>query len=199
MLVAENQRFGWRTIKRARISGMKRSKIHIAGASGSGTTTLGRALANYWSVPHADTDDYFWLPTDPPYVTTRAKHERLNLMQSVFVPREAWVLSGSLLGWGEPVIEQCDAVIFLTLESEERIRRLEKREDIRRSGSRFDEVAWNRFLQWAKGYDNATFEGRNLAGHERWLGKLDKPVLRLDSAMPPEQLVDAIKTWEPSF
>ena len=41
--------------------------LHITGASGSGTTTLGRALASAWAVPHADTDDYFWVPTTPPY------------------------------------------------------------------------------------------------------------------------------------
>lgn len=178
---------------------MKRSKIHIMGASGSGTTTLGRALANYWSVPHADTDDYFWLPTDPPYVAKRAEHERLHLMRSLFLPRDAWVLSGSLFGWGETVIEQCDAVIFLILDSEERLRRLEKREDTRRSDARFDEISWNRFLEWAAGYDNPAFEGRSRAGHERRLEIVNKPVLRLDSAMPPDQLVDAITNWKPSF
>jgi len=66
------------------------------GASGSGTTTLARALADHWSVPHADADDYFWLPSDPPYVEKRPESDRLALMRSVFVPREAWVLSGSM-------------------------------------------------------------------------------------------------------
>lgn len=46
---------------------MRRCKLHMMGASGSGTTTLARALADHWSVPHADADDYFWVPTDPPY------------------------------------------------------------------------------------------------------------------------------------
>jgi len=36
-------------------------RIHILGASGSGTTTLGRALAERLQCPHFDTDDYFWL------------------------------------------------------------------------------------------------------------------------------------------
>jgi hypothetical protein len=60
-------------------------------ASGSGTTTLARALANHWSVPHADADDYFWMPTDPPYVEKRPESDRLSLLRNVFVPREAWV------------------------------------------------------------------------------------------------------------
>ena len=36
-------------------------RIHILGAAGSGTTTLGRALAERLQCPHFDTDDYFWL------------------------------------------------------------------------------------------------------------------------------------------
>ena len=32
-------------------------RVHIIGSSGTGTTTLGRAVAAAWSVPHADTDD----------------------------------------------------------------------------------------------------------------------------------------------
>jgi adenylate kinase family enzyme len=33
-------------------------RIHILEASGSGTTTLGRALAEHLQHPHFDTDDY---------------------------------------------------------------------------------------------------------------------------------------------
>jgi adenylate kinase family enzyme len=46
-------------------------RIHILGASGSGTTTLGRALSERLQCPHFDTDNYFWLPTDPPWVQSR--------------------------------------------------------------------------------------------------------------------------------
>jgi adenylate kinase family enzyme len=43
-------------------------RLLITGASGCGTTTLGRAVADRWGVPHADVDDYFWRPTSPPFV-----------------------------------------------------------------------------------------------------------------------------------
>ena len=55
-------------------------RIHILGASGSGTTTLGRALAERLQGPHFDTDDYFWLPTDPPYTQRRERTERQRLL-----------------------------------------------------------------------------------------------------------------------
>src|SRR4051812_29741968 len=112
------------------------------GASGSGTTTLARALANHWAVPHADADDYFWVPTDPPFVEKRPESDRLSLMRNVFVPREAWVLSGSMVGWGEAVTDECDAIVFLTLDPEVRLRRLEEREVRRRAGLTFDPLAW---------------------------------------------------------
>ncbi len=123
---------------------MRRSRLHVMGASGTGTTTLARALADHWAVPHADADDYFWVPTTPPYVAKRPEGERLTLMHSVFVPREAWVLSGSMLGWGESIVAECDAVAFLTLDPDERLRRLEARETSRRAGRDFDPVAWRR-------------------------------------------------------
>lgn len=166
------------------------------GASGSGTTTLARSLADHWSVPHADADDYFWLPTSPPYRDKRPAVERVELMRQVFVPREAWVLSGSVMGWAEAVVAECDAVVFLTLDPGERLRRLERREQHRRDGDVFDRDAWRTFLDWACGYDDPAFKGRSRAAHEAWLAGLDQPVLRLDSVRPPDELRDAVLSWD---
>lgn len=168
------------------------------GASGAGTTTLARAVADRWAVPHADADDYFWVPSDPPYQQRRPDAERISLMEQVFVPREAWVLSGSMLGWGDEVVARCDAVVFLTLDPDERLRRLEAREQSRRAGRDFDEAAWADFLEWARGYDDPAFAGRSRAAHEEWLSSLECPVLRLDSASPPDVLRDAVLTWDPA-
>jgi hypothetical protein len=175
---------------------MRRSRVHVSGASGSGTTSLGRALADYWSVPHADTDDYYWVPTNPPFVQKRPEDARLALMRDVFVPREAWVLSGSMSGWGDSIVAECDAVVFLTLDPEERLRRLEAREAQRRAGKEFDEFAWSEFRDWASGYDDPAFDGRSRIAHEAWLNELDLPVLRLDSAKPVLELRDAVVIWE---
>jgi adenylate kinase family enzyme len=45
---------------------MNEHRIHIFGASGSGTSTFGRALAAELSIRFFDADDYYWLDTDPP-------------------------------------------------------------------------------------------------------------------------------------
>ena len=42
--------------------------IHIFGASGCGTTTLGDAVAEKLPLTHFDVDDFYWRPTDPPFV-----------------------------------------------------------------------------------------------------------------------------------
>ena len=55
-------------------------RIHILGASGAGISTLGRALAERLQYAHFDTDDYFWLPTDPPYTQQRERTRREHLL-----------------------------------------------------------------------------------------------------------------------
>jgi adenylate kinase family enzyme len=62
---------------------MKGRRIQVTGASGSGVTTLGRALADALALPHHDTDDYFWQPTAPPYRTQRDAADRLRLMREM--------------------------------------------------------------------------------------------------------------------
>jgi adenylate kinase family enzyme len=181
---------------------MEPCRLHLLGASGSGTTTLGRLVANEWSVPHADADDYFWLPTSPPYETKRPVEDRLRLMHHVFVPRDAWVLSGSVMGWGEPLVERFDAVAFLALERDTRLHRLRARE-ARRHGASIEpggsrESSHREFIEWAGGYDDPEFTGRSRARHEEWLRAVPCPVLHLDSSAPPAELLAAVREWQPA-
>jgi adenylate kinase family enzyme len=173
---------------------MKTSRIHVTGASGAGVTTLGRALADALAIPHHDTDDYFWQPTIPPYQKKREIAERLRLMREMFLGRADWVLSGSLEGWGDPVIADFDLVVFLHTAQEIRMRRLRARE-ARHFGA--DAVApggWRHqetedFIEWASRYDDGDREGRTLEKQLAWLAKLPCPALRLDGAQPLPELV----------
>jgi hypothetical protein len=70
-------------------------RVHIVGASGAGTTTLGRALARRLTCPHLDTDDYFWLPSQPPFQNIRPAVERRTLLGADLARHPGWVLSGS--------------------------------------------------------------------------------------------------------
>jgi len=175
------------------------SRLLITGASGSGTTTLGGAVADHLAVPHADVDDYFWVPTSPPYTTKRPVPDRLSLMEAIFAPRDSWVLSGSLVDWGGPVVRRLDAVVLLTLDPAVRLGRLTARETVRygatieRGG--LHAAAHREFLAWASGYDDPEFDGRSRAGHEAWLAGLACPVLRLDGQGPVASQVEAVARW----
>lgn len=178
---------------------MQSCRLLITGASGSGTTTLGRALADAWAIPHADVDDYYWVPSSPPYTRKRPVADRLSLMNALFLPRDAWVLSGSVMGWGDPLIEKFDAVVFLTLAPRTRMARLERRETTRYGVTiepgGGNEAGHQEFLTWAAGYDDDDFSGRSRPRHERWLAALACPVLRLDSAKSVPQLLAAVTAW----
>ena len=93
----------------------KINRIHIVGASGSGTTTLAKALSKKEGFKHFDTDDYFWMETDPKFQEKRPVEERLRLLNRAFRECDRWVLSGSLCGWGDSLIPYFDLVIFLKL------------------------------------------------------------------------------------
>ncbi|SCL20801.1 Adenylate kinase [Micromonospora pallida] len=178
---------------------MRGRRLLITGASGAGTTTLGRALATRWAIPHADVDDYFWLPTSPPFLHKRPAVQRVALMEALFVPRDAWILSGSLDGWGDAVIARVDGVVFLMLDPGARMDRLMSRE-ILRYGDTIEqggtnEAAHRDFLEWARGYDDPATSGRSRATDDRWLASLPCPVLRLDSRQPVANLVAAVEQW----
>jgi len=173
---------------------MKSCRIHVTGASGAGVTSLGRALAGALSIPHHDTDDYFWQPTSPPYQDKREIADRLRLMNEMFVPRPHWVLSGSLAGWGDPLITAFDWVVFLTTSTEIRLQRLRARETMRFGAAAVAAGGWRHketeeFIEWASWYDDKASASRSLAKHEAWLAALPCPVLRLDGSRPLPKLV----------
>ncbi len=175
---------------------MNPCRVLVIGATASGTTTLARALANRWSVPHADTDDYFWVPTDPPYTEKRPEADRLRLMEEMFLPRRAWVLSGSVMGWGEPLLDHVDVLVFCSLDQDVRLARLRAREAVRygdriRAGGDLA-TTHEEFVTWAAGYELPDFEGRSRALHEQWMTRFDGPVLRVDTAPPIDVLVAEI-------
>ncbi len=173
------------------------------GASGSGVTTLGRALANALATSDHDTDDYYWLPTTPPYRQKRDVADRVRLMHELFLGQGKWVLSGSLDHWGENIVPFFDLVVFLTAPTEIRLKRLRDRQLRQFGAAAVEPGGWRHleteeFVEWASHYEDGTREGRKLARHEAWLNTLKCPVLRLDGARPVMELVDEIVTLFPA-
>jgi len=148
-------------------------RIHILGASGSGTTTLGRALAERLQGPHFDLDDYFWLPTDPPFTHQRERTERQRLLMDDVTAHNAWVVSGSLCGWCDVAIPLFELVVFLWIPHNVRMARLHRREHARFGkrilpGGDMDELS-QAFLAWAASYDEGGLDIRSRRLHDQWL------------------------------
>ena len=164
------------------------SRVHILGASGSGTTTLAAALAARLGVPHLDTDDFFWLPTEPKFEAIRPREERQALLGDALARPGGWVLSGSLCGWGDVFIPLFDLVVFIYLPPEIRMARLAEREAgrygaaaIAPGGAHHGKYA--AFMAWAGAYETGSVE-RNRTMHEQWLQALRCAVLRLTTVAP---------------
>jgi adenylate kinase family enzyme len=156
-------------------------RIHILGASGSGTTTLGQALAARLQCPHFDTDDYFWLPTDPPFTHQRERTERQQLLLENITAQDSWVVSGSLCGWGDVAIPLFGLVVFLAIPRDIRMERLHRREHERFGerilpGGDMYELS-QAFLAWAASYDEGGLDIRSRQLHEEWLGTLPCPII----------------------
>lgn len=171
-------------------------RIHIFGPSGSGTSTLGRALAQELATQHFDTDDFYWEPTDPPFTVKRPAMLRRTLMRSMFVPRRDWVLSGSMSSWAGDIPERFTLAVHLVLDPGLRRMRLEAREAMRCDcGRGWGEAHCPRctaFLCWADGYEAGHRPGRSLTKHLAWARTLPCPVITLDSAEPVESLTRTV-------
>lgn len=173
-------------------------RINLLGASGTGKTTLGRALAAALDYAHFDSDAYFHLPTEPPFQQQRSPAERTRLLLADLPAHRGWVLSGSVISWEPHEHLRFDLIVFLRLPAEIRLERLRQREQAR-FGARIapggDMYADHlEFLAWSRGYDAGTAELNNLRIHREWLEQQTVPVLEWCQPMTLEEQIAAIRT-----
>ena len=179
------------------MSNMKYNIIHIVGASGSGTSTIGQALEREQGYKWLETDGVFWLPTGPPFMRKRPYEERIELLSAAMRQYPKCVIAGSLFGWGDIFIPCFDLVVFIDTPTDIRIERLQKREyerfgeRIRLGGDMHEEHS--SFIEYARGYDTGT-TGRCRALHEEWFKSLICPLVRVDGTKPVEELLREIVT-----
>jgi len=171
-------------------------RIHTVGASGSGTTTLAKAIAQKLGCPHFDSDDYYWEKTDPPFATKRSIEERLELLQKNLSRQASWALSGSLVSWGDPIIPHFSHVVFLYIPPQTRLKRLKLREQLRygdriESGGDMEKIHAD-LMEWAAKYDQGGLEVRSKKVHEEWFKKLKCPLFRIEEDLPTEKQVELV-------
>jgi len=162
-----------------------KQRIHILGASGSGTTSIAKAVCREMGYAHFDSDNYLWLPTQEPFTVLRPPEERIALLSHDLNSCDKWVNSGSLMSWGDEIIPLFDLVVFVYVPTEIRVERLKKREyerygdAIMPGGSRYEDSKM--FIEWAAAYDTGTSFGRNLQKHEEWLTGITCDIIRIEN------------------
>ena len=168
--------------------------INIFGASGSGVTTLGKALAEKLNYQYFDGDQYFWMPSHTPFTIRRPPEERNALISHDTSQYKNWVLGGSVVNWNNNW--NFDLSVFLYLPNEVRINRLKKREYERYGDIIYTDKErnkqFNEFIEWASGYDENLNSGRTLQVHQNWMQSLHKPLLIIDGDTSVEERLEAV-------
>ncbi len=170
-------------------------KVLIFGAAGSGCSTLGKALSRVVDIPCFDSDDYFWVATDPPFQKNRSPEEAFALFSADTEGIDSWILAGSQK-IGALAADRLDLAVFLYVPPETRIPRLRARERSR-FGDRIDpggdiheeHVA---FIDWASKYENPETPVRNLKMHTDWMDSLQCRVLRIEGTPSVERSVQQV-------
>lgn len=170
--------------------------ILIFGASGSGATTLARAVGAAYGYRHVDVDDAMWVPTDPPFTVRRSDADCRDIIARELSLQDKSVVSGAVVGWGDVFIPRFDLVVYMHLPEDIRIERI----NIRERGRFGTRVAPGGdlyrqhldFLEWARSYDSEDVSRRSRAQHEKWLADLRCPVIRIELPTPLDQLVDLV-------
>jgi adenylate kinase family enzyme len=153
-------------------------RVLITGAAGSGTSTLGQALAQEIGASFIEADDHFWIASDPPFQTRRSPIERLNSLLTELRRTPVAVVAGSVVGWGAEIEDGFSLIVFLSAPTQVRLARLKQREL-----ERFGNLDAS-FLEWASQYDEGRLPGRSRALHEQWLSNRPCVTLRVDGEKP---------------
>jgi hypothetical protein len=166
-------------------------RILVTGAAGSGTSTLGEALARRRNIRFIEADSFFWQPTHPPFTEKRPPEERNDLLARALREQGSCSVAGSVMGWGSQIESAFDLVIFIHVPTEIRVQRLEQRE-IRLFGR-----ANPAFIEWAAQYDSGSQEGRSLAKHKAWLAARECQIIRLEGNHSIEALLSEVERQAP--
>ncbi len=162
-----------------------KKRIHILGPSGSGTTTLGKALSHMLDITFYESDDIYWEETTLPYSEKRTIEERVAILEHITKDNDSWIISGSAISWGEILLQRSELIILLYCDEDIRIERLKLREYLE-FGNRISEghdmfENHRGFLDWARRYDSGDLTMRSRVSEEAWVTKAGCSILRLEN------------------
>lgn len=173
--------------------------INIFGSSGSGTTTLANEIAKNNKFHHIDIDDIMWKKTDPPFSQRRDNQSIKNLIDKDLSAHKDVVISGSLVNIYDELKEEIALFIYMNLDINTRIKRINERE-IKRFGKRILKGGdlYNKhqdFLKWVSDYELNPENLRSRRQHLAWLKDVEAPILRITEELKLEELLKIVKSY----
>lgn len=173
--------------------------INIFGSSGSGSTTLAKEISLQFGYYHIDVDDALWEKTDPPFTIRRSDLEARDYIINEIDDKEKVVISGSLVGFGDDIKQQIRLFVFVNLEIETRIKRIETRERERfgkrvlAGGDLYQKHL--DFLEWVSNYETNPEYIRSRKQHLLWLNDVSCPVLKVTEELSINELIALVKPF----
>lgn len=170
--------------------------IHLLGPSGSGTSSLGKAISEELNIPFFDSDDIFWEMTNPPFTSKRSIEQRQILLREINTHNKSWIISGSMLQWGDFLRDEIDLIVYLYIERDIRIKRLVKREK-ERFGDRIlpgNDMYENHqaFITWAESYEDGDLNMRSKKSEIEWIKEAKRKVLKIEKEMPIKEELELV-------
>ncbi|MDY0024167.1 MAG: hypothetical protein RBR66_04460 [Candidatus Izemoplasmatales bacterium] len=178
---------------------MKQNIINIFGSSGSGSTTLAREISTNFDYYHLDVDDALWEKTDPPFTIRKSDLEARNFILDNIKDKEKIVISGSLIGFGDDIKSKINLFVFINLDIDVRIKRIEKRERDRfgkrvmKGGDLYQKH--QDFLTWVSNYETNPEYIRSRKQHLLWLMDVKSPVLKVTEELSIKELLTLVKPY----
>lgn len=178
---------------------MKQKIINIFGSSGSGSTTLAKAISEVYKFHHIDVDDALWEKSDPPFTYRRCDIEARNYILKELEKGLNSVISGSLVGFGDDIKAQVDLFVFINLDIDTRLARIQKRE-VNRFGSRVLEGGdlYQKhldFLEWVSNYETNPEYVRSRKQHLLWLEDVTVPVIKITEELSIDECLRIVKPF----
>ena len=158
--------------------------IHIMGASGSGTSTLGKFLAKKLNFSLIESDFYKWEQTDPPFQIMRDNEVSNRLLMEEILKNENLIISGSL--HSNPVIfPYIDLIIYLTCPTKVRLKRVIDRDiELGRNSLEAEGEVYENFLGFldlVKNYNKKDLTCRSKASQKYVMKECAVPVIRINT------------------
>jgi len=165
--------------------------IIIFGASGAGSTSLGKEIARRLDYHHLDIDDYLWRwDTEIPLTVTCSREERAQRLMNDIKKHPDFVISGTIFTDRDLFEPFLDFAVFISTPPNICAKRVHAREHARwgarvlPGGDMYKTTRFhgdfNDYVANAQTYETADASkfGRYL--HEQWIADLPCPVLRVD-------------------